>query len=86
MQNNIEAGHDDLRHRIRLVLRMNTQTQSNRLKSMQIVSQHRDTHNCDLEVILGRTQMTGWCQTSRPERQPVASSQWVGEKAEESTT
>ena len=31
-------------------------------------------------------QMTGWCQASLPDKQPVANNQWVGEKAEERTT
>ena len=30
--------------------------------------------------------MTGWCQASLPDKQPVANNQWVGEKAEERTT
>ena len=35
MQNNIEAGHDDLWHHVRLVLRMNTQTQSRQCRLSQ---------------------------------------------------
>ena len=35
---------------------------------------------------MGALQMTGWCQASLPDKQPVANNQWVGEKAEERTT